>query len=165
LQCCLLFNCKIDIKEADECTLISNGSAISEPIDSRIYNDHHLCSYATLKWNICDKYHRIPGVFIKSLTTSWFFLIFVCSSYIRNSRAMALGRTNQMRTAPAINVYVICSYNSHFNWLASVPFRRKCQVSVDNACLETVHAMTVSNVANVVIIASWLCFAGMPEWT
>ena len=68
-----------------------------------------------------------------------------------------------MRTAPAINVYVIYSYNSHFNWLASVPFRRKCQVSVDNACLETVHAMTVSNVANVVIIASWLCFAGMPE--
>ena len=32
-----------------------------------------------------------------------------------------------------------------FDWLVSLPFHRKCPVSVVNACLETVHVKTVSN--------------------
>jgi len=75
-----------------------------------------------------------------------------------------------------IYMHVIYSYNSHFDWLASTPFRRKHPVSVVNACLELcmrrlfrmkgVHPLLGSLIliaANVFIIASWLCYAGMPE--
>ena len=42
-------------------------------------------------------------------------------------------------------VQVIYSYSSHFDWLVSSPFHRKCPVSVVNVCLEIVHAKTVLN--------------------
>ena len=50
-----------------------------------------------------------------------------------------------MKATPVIYMHVIYSYNSRVDWLASTPFRRKHPVSVVNACLETVHAKTVSN--------------------
>ena len=112
-------------------------------------------------------------------------LIFVCSSYIRNLcnvyHGMVQGQTNQMKATPVIYMHVIYSYNSRVDWLASTPFRRKhpVPVSVVNACLETVHAKRlfrtkdvlrllgslILTVANVLIIASWLCYAGVQEWT
>ena len=50
-----------------------------------------------------------------------------------------------MRAAPAVYVHVIYCYNSHFDCLASAPFRGKRPASVGNVCLETAHAKTVTN--------------------
>ena len=81
-----------------------------------------------------------------------------------------------MRGAPAIYARypgVIYGDNFHFDWLASAPVCGKRPALVGNACLETAHAKTVSNegcasfawvshrdlnLANFVIIASWLCY-------
>jgi len=79
-----------------------------------------------------------------------------------------------MRSAPTIYVYVIYGDNSHFDWLASVPFHRKCPASDGNMCLESVHMKIISSEgcasfawvshrvdlipANFVIIVLWLCY-------
>ena len=58
---------------------------------------------------------------------------------------MAQGQTNHVKATPVIYMHIIYNYSSHFDWLVSSPFHRKCPVSVVNVCLETVHAKTVSN--------------------
>jgi len=106
-------------------------------------------------------------------------LVSYCSSYIRNLcnfyHIMVQGQTNHVKPTPVIYMHIIYSYSSHFDWLVSLPFHRKCQFQLSmrasKLCMwrlfrmKGVLRLLGSLILKVANVALWLCYADMPEWT